>query len=447
MMLWSMERAMAISAMTLLPCDASRVPVHAHSTPLDPVQPSTARFAPGPTKRRHAEAERTARCVAELANRAKSQFLSTMSHELRTPLNAILGYAQLLDTDSGLNERQRRGIQTIRTSGEHLLSLIIDILDLSRIEAQRLELMPTPVELGPFLRSVADVVRVKADEKNLILAFDAAPDLPAVVLVDERRMRQVLLNLLGNAVKFTDSGTVSLCVINEVRQHDHSLVRFEVRDTGVGIKPEDLPTIFEAFEQVGDVRRREAGTGLGLTITRALVGAMGGDIRVTSEPGRGTQFSFSLRLKHAQTRDCTASTQTRLARYEGHRRRVLVIDDVAHNRSMLADFLATAGFENQSAEDGLQGIEKVRSFMPDLIVMDSVMPVMSGLEATRRLRADPAHAHLPIIALTANATEEHRQHCLQAGANRCLSKPVRLGELACAIQQLLQLAPRPQSEG
>jgi CheY-like chemotaxis protein len=366
---------------------------------------------------------------------------------LRTPLNAILGYAQLLGMDSGLNERQRRGIQTIRTTGEHLLSLINDILDLSRIEAQRTELVPTPVELAPFLRSVADCLRAKADEKNLILALEAAPGLPAVVLVDERRLRQVLLNLLGNAVKFTDQGTVSLCVSEEGREGDHSLVRIDVRDTGVGIKPEDLSTIFEPFKQVGDVRRREGGTGLGLTVARALVGAMGGDIHVTSELGHGTQFSFSLRLKHADTAGRKASTPSSPAGHEGHRRRVLVIDDVAHNRSMFVDFLNAAGVEGESAEDGLQGIDKVRSFHPDLIVMDSVMPVMSGLEATRLLRADPAHVHLPIIAVSANATEEHRQDCLRAGANMCLNKPVRLDRLACAIRQLLQPAPTPRSWG
>lgn len=176
-----------------------------------------------------------------------------------------------------------------------------------------------------------------------------------------------------------------------------------------------------------------------------LVGAMGGEIRVASELGRGTEFSFSLRLKHADTRDRDASTRSTPARYEGLRQRVLVIDDVDHNRSMLADFLTSLGFEIQIAEDGLQGIDKVQSFLPDLIVMDSLMPVMSGLEATRRLRANPAHAHLPIIAVSANATEEHRHDCLQAGANLCFSKPVRLDGLASAIQHLLQLAPRPRT--
>jgi CheY-like chemotaxis protein/nitrogen-specific signal transduction histidine kinase len=437
---------MDVFEMTPLQCGAHRGHVLACSSKHDSKPELPAAFVPESTEQRQAETDRLARHEAERANRAKSEFLSTMSHELRTPLNAILGYAQYLGMDKGLNERQRRSIQAIHDSGNHLLSLIVDILDLSRIEAQRLELVPTPVELRPFLRSVAEVMRVKADEKGLALALDAACNLPDVVLVDQRRLRQVLLNLLGNAVKFTDRGTVSLCVSEVRREVDQSLVRIDVRDTGVGISPQDLPTIFEPFEQVGDVRRREAGTGLGLTITRALVAAMGGEIRVTSELGRGTQFSFTLRMNHADPPDRPSPSEGRPARYEGHRRRVLVIDDDVHARAIFADFLGSIGFECQVAEDGLQGIDKVHGFVPDVVLMDTLMPGISGLEATRRLRSDPALAHLPIIAVSANAAETDRQDCLQAGANICLSKPVRLDELACAIQQLLHLVPRPHTE-
>jgi CheY-like chemotaxis protein len=434
---------MVNSAMNPVPSDPRCIPVHTGDSRFCPLQ-SAAGLAPELTEGRPTESPRSEHSSAcELASHGRNQFLSTVSHELRTPLNAILGYAQLLDMDGDLTERQRRGIQTIRTSGEHLLSLIVDILDLSRIEAQRFELVPTPVKFRQFLRSVLDVMRVKADEKGLVLFLDVAPGLPDTILVDQRRLRQVLLNLLGNAVKFTDSGTVSLSVSDEGRQGDHSLVRIDIRDTGVGLRPEDLSTIFQPFEQVGDVRRREAGTGLGLTITRALVSAMGGDIRVSSELGRGTKFSFGLRLEHADTNDRAATAQSRPARNEGRRRRVLVIDDVPYNRSMLADFLDAEGFESQTAPDGLQGIERVHSFLPDLIVMDGVMPVMSGPDTTRRLRMDPAHAHLPIIAVSANATEEHRQDCLQAGADLFLSKPVRLDELSCAIQQLLHTVHAP----
>ena len=215
---------MDISEMTLLQSDGRFVSVLTRGTLDDSQQQSTVDFALDPVEHGQTETEHVACRVADIANRAKSEFLSTLSHELRTPLNAMLGYAQLLSQDSGLNERQRRSIQTIRASGDHLLSLIVDILDLSRIEAKRFELVPTPVQLEPFLRSVADVMRAKADEKGLILALDAAPDLPAV-LVDQRRLRQVLLNLLGNAVKFTDRGTVYLYVRDEDRENGHSLAK------------------------------------------------------------------------------------------------------------------------------------------------------------------------------------------------------------------------------
>jgi CheY-like chemotaxis protein len=250
----------------------------------------------------------------------------------------------------------------------------------------------------------------------------------------------VLLNLLGNALRFTDRGTVTLCASDEGREGRYALVRFDIRDTGVGIEPEDLPVIFEPFKQVGDARRREGGTGLGLTVARALVNAMGGNIHVTSEPGRGTQFSFRLRLQLGDTGQREAWTPSIPAHQEGRRSRVLVIDDMDHNRAMLVDFLNAAGYESESAEDGQQGMDKVRSFQPDLIVMDSVMPGMSGLQATRMLRAHPTYSNLPIIAVSADATEQHLQDCLQAGASMCLSKPVRLDRLASAIQQLLQPA-------
>ena len=437
---------MAPSAMTLPPSEACRFPPRAADvTPLHSMQRLASAVAISMTERRQMAQERAARRVAEQASSAKSEFLSTVSHELRTPLNAILGYAQLLGMDEGLDARQRRGIETIRTTGEHLLALINDILDLSRIEARHTELVPAPVELAPFLGSVVDVLRAKADEKNLVLALYADRSLPAVVLADERRLRQVLLNLLGNAVRFTDRGTVSLCVTDEGRDGPCALVRIEVCDTGVGIKPEDLPIIFEPFKQVGDAKRREGGTGLGLTVARALVSAMGGNIEVTSEPGHGTQFSFRLRLQLTDTDHRKVSTPGIPAHQEERRLRVLVIDDAADNRAMFVDFLNAAGFESESAEDGPRGLDKVRTFQPDLVVMDSVMPGMSGLKATRMLRAHPAYAHLPIIAVSADATEQHRQDCLQAGASMCLSKPVRLDRLASVIRQLLQSAPTVRS--
>jgi len=221
------------------------------------------------------QTERAARFAAEAANRAKSQFIAGMSHELRTPLNGVLGYAQLLAMEGDLSERQARGVDTIHKSGLHLLALINDILDLARIEAGHTELNPAPMKLSHLLQSVVELMQVKTDEKGLAFVFDADEGLPEVVLADERRLRQVLLNLLGNAIKFTDNGTVTLRASAGPQGAQQVLLRLDVEDTGVGMRPDDLQRIFEPFEQVGDVQRRSGGTGLGLAITRALVNDMG----------------------------------------------------------------------------------------------------------------------------------------------------------------------------
>jgi signal transduction histidine kinase len=386
------------------------------------------------------ETERAARHAAEAANRAKSEFLAGMSHELRTPLNAVLGYAQLLTMQGGLSPKQARGLDTIHKSGLHLLALINDILDLARIEAGRTELNPEPVKLADFLQSVVNLMRVKADEKQLAFVFDADPGLPETVLADERRLRQVLLNLLGNAIKFTDRGTVTLRAAAEPKGPSQVLLRLDVEDTGVGMRAEDLQRIFEPFQQVGEVERRSGGTGLGLAITRALVNDMGGQVQVSSEFGRGTRFSIALPLPVAQpAAEAPAPHLPRVARYQGPARRVLVVDDVAANRALMCDFLTNAGFEVAEAADGQQMLATARSFRPDLILMDSVMPAVDGVEATRRLRQDADLSKVPVIAVSAAATAEHRAECLQAGVNVFLTKPVSLETLQAHIGEQLGL--------
>lgn len=419
--------------------DGTRVPVLCGGTWLDPAQRSTVGFELDLSERRQAETERAARRAAELANRAKSEFLANMSHELRTPLNGILGYAQLLQLAGGLSEAQRRGLGIIRESGDHLLALINDILDLSRIEAGRLELSSAPLELAPFLRTVCDVVRVKAEQKRLEFAFAAGSDLPAAVLVDERRLRQVLLNLLSNAVKFTEQGSVTLRVTAQRMFADQVRLRLDIEDTGAGIRADHQQLVFEPFEQVGDTRQRAAGTGLGLTITRALVQAMGGSITLDSEPGRGCKFAVELPVTAVAAPAAPSLPERHLARYRGPRRRVLVVDDVPANRSLLVDFLAEAGFDIAEAPDGAAALRAVDTFRPDLVVVDSVMPVMDGLEFTRRLRAQSRSAALPIVAVSASASEAHRRECLQAGVNSFLGKPVQLSQLLAAIAEHLRL--------
>jgi signal transduction histidine kinase len=234
---------------------------------------------------------------AEVASQAKSAFLASMSHELRTPLNAVLGYTQLLKRSTNLTSQQRASLDTIQQSGEHLLTLINDLLDLAKIEAGKFELVETAVDLLDFLRRIADILRVRAEQKGLSFSFEAAPDLPPFVLLDDKRLRQVLLNLLGNAVRFTDRGSVRLHVSAGRCEDGATGLRFEISDTGVGIAPAEQERIFEPFEQAGDAQQRHGGTGLGLSISRQLVRLMGGEIRVESAPGNGSAFRFDVPVR------------------------------------------------------------------------------------------------------------------------------------------------------
>jgi PAS domain S-box-containing protein len=380
---------------------------------------------------------------ADAANRAKSAFLANMSHELRTPLNAILGYAQILQRERRLSERQTLGLSTIREGGEHLLRLINDILDLSKIEAGKLELSPEPFNLPAFLENVASVIRMKAEQQSLLFNYEAPPDLPRAIRADERRLRQVLLNLLGNAVKFTDHGEVSLRVevLSPTGQHRPAFetqLRFEVRDTGIGMNQDQLKAIFRPFEQVGDMQRRLSGTGLGLAISRQLVRSMGGDIQVASEAGRGSRFWFDLSAP-AEARVAGLSEQQCVAGYQGPRKRVMIVDDTPANRMMLVDFLGELGFEVDQAASGEEALERAQAARPNLVLMDLVMPGIDGLEAARRLHLIEGMQDVPIIAVSASASNTDEKRCLAAGASAFISKPIRQELLLQEIGRLLQL--------
>jgi PAS domain S-box-containing protein len=429
-----------------LVCDETRQPLYIESFSSDITQRKRAE-AELMRHRDHLEElirERTAELIvakehAEVANRAKSAFLANMSHELRTPLNGVLGFAQLLQRDAPAGSRQASGLNVIRNSGEHLLRLINDILDLSRVEAGRLELHPTVTELGSCLGMVVDSVRIRAEEKGLRFVLDAPPDLPRRVEVDDRRLRQILLNLLGNAVKFTEKGDVVLRVGRLPDADAHAHLRFEVSDTGPGIASDQLERVFLPFEQVGDVHQRSAGTGLGLAISRQLVRLMGDDLRVNSTFGLGCRFWFDLVLPLAGGEALSESNCQVTVGYEGERRKVLVVDDVADNRALVVDVLRALGFVTHEADNGQAGVNMAIAVKPDLVLMDNVMPVMSGQEATRCLRQTPGLESVPIVAISASAASSDQRRSLLTGANAFLAKPIDIDLLLHHIGELLKL--------
>ncbi|XYI00646.1 AAA family ATPase [Sorangium sp. So ce1128] len=378
------------------------------------------------TERKQAEAERQARKTAEAESRAKTEFLRNMSHELRTPLNAILGYAQILKRSPGLEGREATGLNTIQQSGQHLLTLINDLLDLAKIEAGKLDLCPEPIHLSTFLTVVADIIRVRAEQKSLYFTYEATPHLPQAVLVDEKRLRQVLLNLLGNAVKFTDRGRVRFGVQGLAQDGTAARLRFAVEDTGVGMTPEQLAKLFQPFGRVGDVRRR-TGTGLGLMISRQLVHLMGSEIHVQSRPGEGSRFCFEVTLPVAEIAAPLRPSELDAIGYEGPRRKVLVADDVVSNRAVLLQLLSDLGFEVFEATNGQEAVEQEMAASPHLAVMDLVMPVMGGLEAMQCIRRDRQTrglTRLPFIVVSASATEEDQAESIAAGADAFLTKPI-----------------------
>jgi CheY-like chemotaxis protein len=336
-------------------------------------------------------------------------------------------------------------LKIIDESGQHLLTLINDILDLARIEASKVELYPTEIKLPAFLRMVCDIVCVKAEEKSLLFVYETAPDLPDYVCVDEKRLRQVLLNLLSNAVKFTDTGQVTLRVVRLQSQAVGAAagamarLRFEVEDNGIGMSEAQLARLFHPFEQLAEVKRREGGTGLGLAISRQLVRLMGGDIEVCSRPSEGSVFSFDLEVPAADAQAQSPPARGTPIGYEGKRRKILVVDNVPQNLTMLLDSLGTLGFEMADASNGEEALEVAVQFRPDLIAMDLMMSVMDGFEAMRRLRLMPEFAHVPIIATSASATHKVQARCRAAGASAFIPKPIEQDLLLKTIERLMDL--------
>ena len=409
-------------------------------------------------------AERTvhleaARKEAEDANRAKSQFLANMSHELRTPLNGILGYAQVLQRDRHLDPKYQRGLQVIQDCGVHLLNLINEVLDLSKIEAQRMELQPRPFAFRPFLDAIADLFRLRAEQKGIAFYYMPHPDLPLGIQADDQKLRQVLINLLGNAIKFTDHGSVTLRITPAPLSTLASAptLQFHIEDTGPGIAPEDQQAIFQPFRQVGEQRIQE-GTGLGLSISYQLVSLMGGQLALDSVVGQGSCFRFELPLSivpeaslHEQTEQIGTRrvSSDRIIGVEGPSRRVLVIDDIAENRAFVMDLLATIGFEVFEAEHGQSGLDNLLIVQPDVILMDLIMPVMDGFTTAKAIRHDPqwqAFHDVAIIAMSASTLHQGKAQSLAAGCDAFLLKPINTDELLHLLETVLHLEWRYSSD-
>ncbi len=380
--------------------------------------------------------------AAEKANLAKSAFLANMSHELRTPLNAILGFSQLLSRGENLDQDQRDNIGTITQSGTHLLALINDILDMSKIEAGRAELNAHAFDLREMLTSLEAMFSLKAREKGLALIFDVAPDVPPYVVSDEGKLRQVIVNLVGNAVKFTTTGGATLRVRARPEPGNDVRLFFEVEDTGVGIAPEEIANLFEPFVQTKSGSEAQEGTGLGLPISRKYVSLMGGKVTAKSEPGKGSIFSFDVRVGPADPSQVSAPKSRRrvIGAAPGQQRfRILIAEDRDSNRTLLMKMLEPLGLDVKGVRNGAECVATWESWEPHLIWMDMRMPVMDGYEATRRIKATARGQATVIIAITASAFESDRRLILTEGCDDFVRKPFIEDEIYEKLEKHLGL--------
>ncbi len=375
--------------------------------------------------------------AAEAANQAKSAFLANMSHELRTPLNAILGFTNLLrrNPEAQLDDVEKLNI--IHRSGEHLLSLINDVLDLSKIEAGRYHLEEDDFALNHLLDDLEAMFRLRAETKGLDLVFELDHEVPTSIHADNVKLRQVLINLLGNAVKFTEQGSIR-CQVSGNDAND--LLQFSISDTGPGIAADELATLFEAFTQTQTGRDSQQGTGLGLAISQQFVHLMGGELSVESEVGKGSTFTFSIPVRIAQSEVVEADTPDRTAIELAPDQpiyRMLVVDDDEINRRLLVELLQPFGFELRETVNGAEAVQEFEKWKPHLIWMDMRMPVMDGYVATKEIKSRKDGQAVPVIAVTASTYEEERSQVFAVGCDDFLRKPFREGQIFQILEKHL----------
>ena len=409
------------------------------------------------TRRKEAEMLlHQAKEAAECSNRAKSVFLANMSHELRTPLNAILGFSQLMLRDAAMSAASRKHLSTINRSGEHLLSLVNNVLEVSQIEAGRSSLHLTTFDLWRLIENIIEMFAIRASQNRVRFSVTRQKEVPRYVVGDERKVRQILINLLDNSVKFTEKGHISLHLsvlggqlpAPEAGGGKPRTVLFEVEDTGAGIAPQEVERLFQPFEQTLS-GKSVGGTGLGLSISREYARLTGGDLTVASEPGKGSVFLFSLRCQEGSPKDVTCVKDGRrvigLAEGSGEIT-VLVVDDKQDSRTFATELLTSVGFRTREACNGEEALAAFAKERPDLVLMDMRMPVMNGYQATRCMKAAGGEKKTPIIAVSASALDEQKNEILESGADELICKPFKDSELFAAIARLLGVSYRYQDE-
>jgi PAS domain S-box-containing protein len=397
------------------------------------------------TDRKEAEAAlRAAKASAEEASRAKDEFLAGMSHELRTPLNAVIGLASILAraTHGSLNDKQQEYVEQIEASGHHLLELINDVLDLAKIQADRVELEKAPTSVSELIASVIALIRESALRSELQMTIDVDPAVPELVEIDELRIKQVLLNLLSNAIKFTPAGGQ----IGVAAAPDGHCIAVTVWDTGIGIPKSKQGKLFQPFEQVdSSLTREQGGTGLGLALSRRLVELHGGSIEVHSSPGEGSRFTIKVPatpVVQRRTADGAPADDNRREPGAVGGATVLLVEDNAVNRRVITDYLEAGGYAIVHAGNGVEAIAKAESTRPDLILMDIQLPLMDGLAATQAIKAHPDLQHIPVVALTALAMKGDAERCLEAGCDAYISKPVDPDAVVGIIEAQLERSQR-----